>query len=391
MADFVIEKTEVVTNLHNSSINCVELSNDLVLTCCDEKLVAYNCVTKTREELFRAKKEEEISYLRCLNDAQLLAAVSQSICVVDMTSAKLIYECKQFRDCVNTFDTNKVGNCLASGDDSGEIKLFDLRASANSSEQLSLTKTLHGHDNICYAIKFNPANDKELFSGSFDCSALKWDLRFVKKSTKSKQPAYAKQVNMSEVMLNVAKHSQLKANKSLGEENDCLISTMTPCFVHSLHFTQRDNRLLCGLENGVCVALDPNTCDYVGHEQLQKLNCALNQFGSFNDGDNGDGNELTMASGNGASIDFVRIVDNVTSTSNDETVNEEKRPAKTMSKQNEALLKAFTPKISIQKVNDMSIEHKYKVNSFKYSNGRIFVADTSNNLTIYKLMKKAAK
>lgn len=374
MANFVIE-TEVVKNLHKSSINSVELNNELAFTCCDEKIVTYNFVTKTKLELFRAKEAEEISYLRCLNDALLLAAVSERMCFVDISSSKLLHECKQFKDCINTFDINRAGNCLASGDDSGEIRLFDLRA--NNSE-LSLAKTLGGHDNICYAIKFNPANENELFSGSFDCSVLKWDLRLAKKSTTKSKPAYVKQVNMSEVMLNVAKYSQLRANRLLSEENDCLISTMTPCFVHSLHFTPRSNRLLCGLENGVCVALDPATCDYAGHEQLQKLNCALNQFAPFND----DDNELTIASGNGTSIEFVRIND---VTSSDETSDSSKKPTRTMSKQNEALLKAFTPKIGMQKVDDMQIDHKYKVNSFKYSNGRLFVGDTSNNLTIYKL------
>lgn len=70
--------------------------------------------------------------------------------------------------------------------------------------------------------KFNGTNENEIFSCSFDCSILKWDLRMVK-SGDNKNP-FVKRIDMNETMVEVN-----RAKKS----EDMLVSTMTPSFVHS--------------------------------------------------------------------------------------------------------------------------------------------------------------
>jgi len=54
------------------------------------------------------------------------------------------------------------GSFLASCDDSGEIKIFNL-------DQDSLFKTLRCHKNICTSVKFRPRHPWEVVSGALDC------------------------------------------------------------------------------------------------------------------------------------------------------------------------------------------------------------------------------
>ena len=143
--------------------------------------------------------------------------------IFDLNTLKQLSNYKISRDTINSIEINK--NLIACSDDLGEIKLLDLR------EKTLLTnkKVLKKHENICYCVKFNPLNDNELFSGSFDSTILKWDLRSLK---------CVSQININEVM---TKHQD--------STNDSFISNMTPCFVHSLSFTYLNQQsvLLAGI------------------------------------------------------------------------------------------------------------------------------------------------
>jgi WD40 repeat protein len=213
---------------------------------------------------------------------------------------------------------------------------------------LTIRKKMIGHSNICSSIKFNPLNDYELFSGSFDCSILIWDIRSAK--------TYSNKIITSDILLEINKN----------EENN-LVSSMTPSFVHSLHFVNvsNENILLAGIENGLCLAFKTNLFKFVSSEQLQPFNCALTQLNDFILNDkmkleavtttstttsNAYNNEKVLSGcGNGRTIEFFYL-------NND---------------------------IKIQKFEKFKIDHTYKINSAKSFNNKLFIADTSYNLTIY--------
>ncbi len=65
--------------------------------------------------------------------------------------------------------------------------------------------------------RFNPVNESEIFSCSFDCSVLKWDLR--------QTAAFVNKIEINESM------AEIKQSNSGSE--DVFLSTMTPSFVHS--------------------------------------------------------------------------------------------------------------------------------------------------------------
>ncbi len=87
---------------------------------------------------------------------------------------------------------------------------------------VTLRKSLASHENICSGLKLNPASDNELFSCSFDCTVIKWDLRAVKRSAESPNP-FLNQIKVDETMIEINRKETA---------NDLLISTMTPSFVH---------------------------------------------------------------------------------------------------------------------------------------------------------------
>ena len=134
-----------------------------------------------------------------------------------------------------------------------------------------------------------------------------------------------------------------------------LISSMTPCFVHSLHFSEQQNTkvLCCGIENGLCLALNPVSLEYLSCKQLQPFNCALTQLESFESvnrlkKDFDQDRKVFLAAGNGKTIEFASVSD-----------------------KNEFLKESE------------GIAHRDKINCIKYREEKLYVADTSNDLTIY--------
>jgi hypothetical protein len=83
----------------------------------------------------------------------------------------------KFKFCKETINAIEIQNghyspLIGLCDDSGEIKLCDLRQN-NEKQEASLTlrkKLTAHHPDICSTIKFNSSNHYELFSGSFDCT-----------------------------------------------------------------------------------------------------------------------------------------------------------------------------------------------------------------------------
>lgn len=265
----VIKKFQL-ENLNKNSINSIEFlekNANTYATCSDEDIILYNQSTESKQTLFAGdanKKHEpdEITYLKHFQSNLLFAANGKYLNIFDINQLKLNDKFKFCKDTINCIEIGQKNQVVTLGDDSGEIKLIDLRINAAKAPCVNLTlkKTLNQHKNICYTLKYHPSRDYELFSGSYDCSILKWDTRFLKS-------------NASIAGINVT-----QAVNKLTEKNVDLLNVyaMTPCFVHSLFFTEPampdfDSLLVCGIENGLCLAFDPSSLELCSFKQLGKF------------------------------------------------------------------------------------------------------------------------
>jgi WD40 repeat protein len=341
-----------INNIHKNSINTIDINqNENVLySCSDDQLYLTNLNTLTKHclcEINDSKSIKELTSLKYHNfdnkNDYLFASNSNILQLYDLNQLKQISKFKFSKDTINSIELNQKNNLIACCDDSGEIKLIDLRL--DPAFKLTLRKTLSSHSNICFCLKFNPSNDNEFYSGSFDCSIIKWDIR----SISNKNKPYVDLININEILASLNSNDQ-----------SILISTMTPCFVHSIHFNS--NLLMCGVENGFCILFD-NNLKYVGHQQLQLPNLALTQFVNFQDKIKLDDenssvidNPITVA-GDGRKVQFIYL-----------------------EKENNDC--DDQPKIKI--VNQLNIDHKFKINCLKYNNRKLYLADTSNALSIYE-------
>lgn len=72
-------------------------------------------------------------------------------------------------DEINSLALSPNGTYLAAADDSGEIKVINVRTH-------QLHKTLKGaHTNICAAVAFRPHHPWELLSGGLDAQVVRWN------------------------------------------------------------------------------------------------------------------------------------------------------------------------------------------------------------------------
>ena len=340
--------------LTKESINSIEaVKHDavsLVGVCSDEEIILASLLssatstTKTSTQQVLFKNGVELSALRSIaNGSLLLASDATKLHVFDLaggSGGKPTSTYKFSKDSINTLDTNASGTLVATGDDTGDIKLIDLRcpnapSAAAAAVTLRLNTTLRRHTNVCFTVRFNPLNEHELISGSYDCSVLKWDVR-------TSSSSYAQKIDIADVL---ARHSS---------PNDELYSTMTPAFVHCTQIATgcrpHQPLLLCGVETGMCLAFDLATFAYVSHRQLETLNCALTQIEPTPDP------EVFATGGNGGHIRLMRIDDDPTAT--------------TMATKDDVAA---------------TVAHGAKLNCMRrLGAASLLVADTSNRLTLYE-------
>ena len=112
--------------------------------------------------------------------------------------------------------------------------------------------------------------------------------------------------------------------------------------------------LVCGIENGLGILYDADTLTYQDHKQLQAFNCAVTQFTRF---ESSNLVNYLACSGDGRTIEFFDLIQS----------------------QANADYNGYT----IKKFESFSIIHGEKVNCLRYLNKKLFVADTTNDLTIY--------
>lgn len=324
----------------------------LFFTCDDNTINLHNTETNTNQVLYsgaKNKSKDEFSYLKCFSlgssvNKYLFASNDQFLQLFDINTFKQVNKYKFSKETINCIELNQARNVIGCCDDSGEIKILDIRIKASKNKTpmtlptITLKKTFTSHSNICSMLKFNPTNENEIFSSSFDCSVIKWDLR----SAKNSEKPYLNAININDTIRDI--------NKSKDSE-DFLISTMTPCFVHCLDLIEKENKslLFCGIENGLCILYDAENCSYLDHSQLQKFNCGLTQLTQAS-----SMNGTLVGSGNGKTIEFFDLDKSSTC-------------------------------YSIRKLDDFKIDHNDKVNCLRYFNKKLFVADTTDDVTIYDL------
>jgi WD40 repeat protein len=374
MNNLRIEQTKI-KNLYNSSsdsTNSIEILPDknILISCTDQEIIAYNQSEQSKAFIYKSNNSnDEITYLKHfdLNNTDVLVALNdKSIFMFDLLSTKQIGKFKFSKDTVNCIDLNRNKNTLACGDDRGEIKLLDFRMNLDKANKvqipsLTLKKNLAHHENICFALKYNPLNENELFSGSYDCTIIKYDIRFTKANAKK---PFLNQISIPDTIKMI-----ISDRNEDNSELDHLVSSMTPSFVHSLHFAEfkSENLLLSGTENGLCISFDPISCDYVSCKQLQPFNCALTQLLDYgNEADFFESGEqkVIIAGGDGKLIDFVYL-------------NEIKTDQESIERK----------KFNINKFDAHRISHKDKINSIKCSSNKLYVADTSSSISIYNIVK----
>lgn len=311
-------------NLHSDSINCIQINsvdgNCLIFSCSDEELNVIHENGSNKQTILGGADELTSLKLTTLGD-RIFLSNSKYIQIFDTNSQKQLNRYKFFKDTINCFEFSTDESLLASCDDSGEIKLFDLRT--KEKECLKLKQSYRKHENICSYVKFNPLNCQYLMSGSFDCNLIKWDLRY---SNLSQSCLY--QININEVL----------ATK-LNQQNE-FMSTMTPAFIHTIEFFK--NYILTGIENGMCLIFDFNDLKYLTHDQLHNYNCALVKISQLSD-------DLFVSGGNDGKFQFFAI--NIEG--------------------------------KITRKDDLTIDNSLKINSFEINEQNLYVCDTSNDLKIY--------
>jgi WD40 repeat protein len=311
--------------LHDNSINSIQINGDILYTCCEDQLKSYSQETSKQETLFKSESGD-IGIIKLLDDSHLLLTNSNDLHLFDVDSLKQTNKYKFCKDTINTIDVNKGKTILACGDDTGHVKLMDLRIQANSQIEIKLKNTLKKHTNLCYSLKFNQSNEHELMTSSYDCTVAKWDLRNLK--------SFSSCVNVNEIL-----------EATMQSETIEFISTMTPCFVHTLQFAHED-RLLVGIETGLCLGLDSENLAFKFSKQLQKPNSALTNMVFMQD------LRLWACSGNDGYIRFFKVI-----------------------RETDSLIL----------LDDPVLEHGFKVNCLLYAQMKLYVGDTTNNVTIYDL------
>lgn len=336
--------------LNKKSINSFDFIDNKIITCCDSQLNIFNLDTKVKSNIFSVSDEtdEELGCFEIFKNDKLFLSNQNTIHLCDLNTSKQISQGKFSKDTINSIKTNNQGNTLACCDDSGQISLLDIRIQSNE-PTLYLSKNLNQHENICYALAFHPTNENELFSGSFDCTFIKWDIRFHKKD--SKKP-FLKKVAISD-----------EIQKLIQKNNADMLSSMTPSFIHSLYFVElRDNKtgLMCGIENGYALLFDSGNCKLIDGKQITN-NLAVSQFSKF---EIIQDKKLIVTSGDSKKIEFIYL--------NEKDLSSKKR---------------IDISYEINKFEELSIDFNKKINCLKYKDKQMYVSDTSNDITIFNFEK----
>lgn len=117
---------------------------------------------------------------------------------------------------INQIDVHSKESFISSCDDSGEVKVIDLK---NNKLHCTLSRF---HNSICSSVKFSARKPWELLSGGLDCAVARWDFS----------------------------RGRLLASVSTRESSSDAACMVNPAMVHSLDVFSKHHSVVCGLGDG---------------------------------------------------------------------------------------------------------------------------------------------
>ena len=121
-------------------------------------------------------QNKEVTSVFNIDENNFYAASGNVVYSFDLrvTLNKCVHFYSDNQDEINQIKINDKLLNLASCDDSGEVKIFDLKVN-------KLFKTLRKrHTNICSCISFIPDRQNEIVTGGMDSQIIRWDFQHVK-------------------------------------------------------------------------------------------------------------------------------------------------------------------------------------------------------------------
>lgn len=178
-------------------------------------------------------KGDVTSVCEVFNEEKLLAiAVDNSIVFYNQQSPDAPVQQVSFnKEEVNQLDVNFQGNSICACDDSGEIKVIDVKS-------FQVLKTLRCHDNICATVKYVTRKPWELISGGLDCKLIRWDFN-------RGRPLSV--LNQVDIISN-------SNDKSLSNSAEGGSYSINPPMIHSIDTFPSTSTVICGLGNGMIAA-----------------------------------------------------------------------------------------------------------------------------------------
>ncbi|XP_070609294.1 WD repeat-containing protein 53 [Erythrolamprus reginae] len=339
------------TNGHSSSVLSLNVSKDGILVSGAEggELTIWDAEGNPLE-CVRLQKADDVTSVvfspTC--SRRLYASHGEFISMLDTRCLKEPVECFHVNEEeINCLSINETDSFLAAADDSGAIKIIDLKSK-------NLSRCLQRHSNICVSTAFRPQRPQSLLSCGLDMKVMMWNLQ-------KTRPQWV--MNLQE---------EEPVEERIGQ-------LLNPPLVHSLSVSSCGNVFGCGAGDGkirlfrVTGAKFEQEVAFKGHSLSVSQIFFLPEMYCFITGGN-DGKVLLW---------------DVSS-----EIGKWKSPNKAIRKKKNAIKKA--DKMNSEYTNEgpsispkLTIEHGEKVNWISYVsiNGskRILVADPSSHISVYPI------
>ena len=202
---------------HVDSVNCIDINLcGNVASCGDDGVIVWNN-SGISVQTFRQHSEpfSAVSFSP-QEPNSLMSSQNKTLFLYDIRKGDgCVAEWTENEDEINDITVSNSGQFAASCDDSGEIKIYDLR-------QRRLYRTLRrSHTNICSSAQFHPQRESQLVSGGLDAYLILWD--------------FSRAKALDRILLMEASSGGQLVN---------------PPLVHSVSFSQSGNAIAAALGNG---------------------------------------------------------------------------------------------------------------------------------------------
>eukprot|EP00118_Oscarella_pearsei_P002321 m.10232 g.10232 ORF g.10232 m.10232 type:complete len:325 (+) comp22051_c0_seq1:42-1016(+) len=159
---------------HISNVYAVDVALDgTVASCGDDGIIVWSQDGVKQLQIEQMQAKTNVSFVAGDRN-RLISSSDTHIWLYDARtpSGRPVATWNENEEEINQISTNVSGEYAAACDDSGEIKIIDLR-------QNRLYRTLRrAHANICTSVQFHPTRHAQLVSGGLDAHVVLWD--FVK-------------------------------------------------------------------------------------------------------------------------------------------------------------------------------------------------------------------